>query len=312
MIHPMKLSPVGILCALAAVLLFLYCSQKSKTIDYSYTPGADTTDNPVDITQKFEKKIHSCLLRIYDMPMRRSIPYRLFVPEQPSSSGSYPLVLALHGAGEKGSDNELQLKFKLATSWADTAVQNQWPCFVVAPQCPLNSSWVNWDSSMGPAYGREAIPVTETQLIVLDLLDSLITGLPVDPDRVYITGLSMGGHGTWDMITRFPSRFAAAVVVCGIGDTAHVEAFRDVSVWIFQGAQDNTVSVRSAWYMVESMERHGMPVFRTAGLSEEAIEAELDRGVKYLYTEYPDAGHYIWDRAYAYPPLFRWIFAQRR
>jgi predicted peptidase len=149
-----------------------------------------------NIVAKFVARSHSF--------QSTTLPYRLFIPDNYNPTKKYPLVLALHGSGNRGSDNLQHIQStRLATSWADPVNQTQYPCFVVAPQCPLNQSW-------------NVEPIAAT---VSDLLDSLTREFNIDLNRQYITGLSMGGYGTWDMITRFPNRFAAAIPMsagCGI------------------------------------------------------------------------------------------------
>ena len=150
-----------------------------------------------------------------------TIPYRLFIPENYSPSQKYPLVLALHGDGARDTNNTSQMD-GTATVWADPVNQAEYPCFVVVPQCPVNEVW-----SDAPIAGA-----------VIDLVDSLIREFTIDTNRLYITGHSMGGFGTWDMITLFPNRFAAAIPMSGGGHPALVSRIANTPIWDFHGALD--------------------------------------------------------------------------
>lgn len=258
-----------------------------------------------EIVAKFEKRSHTY--------KTTTLPYRIFIPEEYNSSTLFPLVLGLHGAGEVGTDNEIHIQAnRMATSWADTVNQNQWPCFVVAPQCPTNNRWVDWTWTQGMTFNTDQVPISNELETVNDLLDFLIREFSIDTDRIYITGLSMGGYGVWDMIARFPSRFAAAVPMSGCGDTSKVDEFKIVSIWDFHGALDSSVPVRCSRIIFSTMEQHNINVFRTIGLSDDLIAKGLNEGAKHIYTEYPEGTHGIWDQSYDYPLLFPWVFAQTR
>ena len=214
--------------------------------------------------------------------------YRFLEPIYGKKKQSYPLVLFLHGAGERGSDNEKQLTHGTYIFQVPENVK-KYPCYVVAPQCPEEKRWVEsaWNSKVHhmPEEASESI------LLVKDLLDQLLKDYPVDPDRIYVTGLSMGGFGTWDMLMRWPDYFAAGAPVCGGGDTSHAEIIKEIPVWFFHSADDRTVPVELSRDMELALER---------------IEAN------FRYTEYDDAGHGSWKPAYADPELLRWLFKQKK
>jgi predicted peptidase len=157
----------------------------------------------------------------------------------------------------------------------------QHPAFVVAPQIPEHHRWDAVMADRLSPYGQ----------LVIELVGELADLNPIDRDRVYLTGQSLGGWGTWDLIAKRPDLFAAAVPVCGGGDPEAAPSMRGVSIWAFHGAEDEVVSVGHSRDMVEAL--------RVAGV---AVE----------YTEYPSSGHEIWDRAYAEKGLVEWLFAQRR
>lgn len=212
--------------------------------------------------------------------------YRFLEPVHVKRNCSYPLVLFLHGAGERGSDNEKQLTHG-TTIFLEPENAKRYPCFVVAPQCPEGKRWVEapWNETIHhmPEKASESIS------LVKDLLDYLMEKYPVDPHRIYITGLSMGGFGTWDLLMRWPDYFAAAAPICGGGDTSQAEIIKNIPVWFFHSADDRAVPVELSRNMALALERVG---------------------ADYRYTEYDDAGHASWKPAYADPDLLNWMFKQ--
>ncbi len=214
------------------------------------------------------------------------IPYRLLKPKTEAGK-KYPLVIFLHGAGERGDDNENQLRHGLA--WmASPDFQAKQPVYLLAPQCPNGRKWseVDW-SKMESALPKEpSVPMAG----MIKILDELVASAPVDVNRVYITGLSMGGYGTWDAISRWADRFAAAVPVCGGGDENQAKKLTKIPIWCFHGDQDKAVPVERSRNMIKAIElAQGRP----------------------KYTEYPGVGHNSWDKAYADPALYDWLFSQR-
>lgn len=214
------------------------------------------------------------------------LPYRLLVPTGPPPPEGFPLTLLLHGAGERGDDNRAQLRHG-AAALADA--QDRFPSVVVVPQCPEGQRWVEVD--WGAASHRQPPRPSAPLGAVLALLAALERELPVDPRRRYITGLSMGGFGTWDAITREPTRFAAAVPICGGGDVATAARVAALPIWAFHGSLDEVVLPRR---------------------SRDMIRALHDAGGAPRYSEYADVAHDAWERAYREPALLPWLFAQRR
>lgn len=203
-----------------------------------------------------------------------------------SAVPGYPLILFLHGAGERGDDNQLQLLHGVK-QFALDQIRAQYPCFVVAPQCPLEQQWVDtaWSAAAHTMPSEPAPPLR----LALNLLAELEHEFPINARRVYITGLSMGGFGVWDALQRYPRRFAAAVPVCGGGDLAQAERVTQVPVWAFHGAQDDVV----------------LP-----GRSRDMIAAVRQAGGEPRYTEYSQTGHDAWSETYRNPELYAWLFAQ--
>lgn len=214
--------------------------------------------------------------------------YRLMKPEKIDAEKKYPLVIFLHGAGERGDDNTKQLVHGIK-EFAKDENRKKYPCFLIAPQCPSNQSWASIRrTNNSPELAAEA---SAPLRLTLGLIDSLLKESPIDPDRIYITGLSMGGYGTWDALARRPDFFAAAAPVCGGGDVKIAEKIKNVPIWVFHGDKDTAV-----------------PVAR----SREMVEALRKAGGEPGYTEYPGVAHDSWNPAYADAQLHKWLFAQKR
>lgn len=218
------------------------------------------------------------------------LPYRLLSPEKPEAGKRYPLVIFLHGAGERGNDNQKQLKHG-AGLFARPEVRAKYPCYVIAPQCPDGKRWCEVDWGDPKPHQTPAQPSVPLGLL-LEVIDEFRQRPSVDQARLYVTGLSMGGFGTWDLVTRRPGQFAAAIPICGGGDVGAAQILAKLPIWIFHGGNDTVVkTVRSR-------------------LMNEAIKAAGGTLVK--YTEYPDVGHDAWTAAYNEPELLPWLFGQRR
>lgn len=236
---------------------------------------------------------------------KKELPYRLLVPQEakdsqivddfftenvplyPKNAGEkYPLILFLHGAGERGSDNQKQLTY-IDVVFGSDEFQAKNPCYVLAPQCPNELRWVevDWsaDSHLMPNEPSYSMDLT------IKLLDKIIAENNIDTDRIYITGLSMGGYGTWDMIARYPNKFAAAVPICGGGDENTASQIATTPIWAFHGAKDKLVKPARSRNMIEALKQAG-------GTPK--------------YTEFPNLGHLCWNEAYATPELFAWLFSQ--
>lgn len=218
----------------------------------------------------------------------KALKYRLIKPMGYKFGKKYPLVLFLHGAGERGDDNASTLKHA-AKDFADLERRAKYPAYVVIPQCPTDRRWseVDWSKDASALPEEPSDPMRN----IKELLDEMVENAGVDPNRIYITGLSMGGYGTWDAIARYPDYFAAAAPICGGGDPKTVSKFKSLPVWCFHGAKDSVVKVGRSREMVDALKAVGSPV---------------------QYTEYPEAQHDSWTVTYANPELYAWLFSQRR
>jgi len=224
---------------------------------------------------------------VYDDGKGHRLLYRQLAPPRTSRGGKYPLVVILHGAGERGTDNRGQLRY-VARVFLRPDMRRQYPCYVLAPQCPPNEYWVH-ARYIGPRFVPNDTPTWQVRA-VLQLIEALKAREHIDPARVYLIGFSMGGSATWDLLVKHPKLFAAAVPICGRGDIARAKTVAPVPLWVFHGARDNQVGVSWSRDMVAALRRAGGHP---------------------KYTEYPDGGHNIWDRAVAEPELLSWLFQQR-
>ncbi|MBS0264324.1 MAG: prolyl oligopeptidase family serine peptidase [Planctomycetes bacterium] len=226
--------------------------------------------------------------RVFKNAGGETLPYRLLKPRAYDEKQRYPLVLFFHGAGERGTDNTRQLVHGM-NDFARDENREKYPCFVVAPQCPEGKRWVEVDWA---ADKHEFQPTPSVTLkLVEELLAALEQEFRIDPARLYVTGLSMGGYATWDVVTRHPKKFAAAAPICGGGDEQQAAKLVDTPIWAFHGSQDTVVKPARSRNMIEAIKQaQGKPV----------------------YTEYAGVGHDSWGRAYQDPQLLAWMFAQQR
>lgn len=224
-----------------------------------------------------------------------SLPYRMLYPEDYNTDISYPLVLFLHGGGERGNDNEKQLIHGVK-AFLNPEYRSKYPCIVIVPQCPADWYWasVKFNRSEYPLkldfnYDYE---ITEGLKSAIELTKCIRKVESVDKNRVYITGLSMGGMGTFEAVFRFPEMFAAAAVVCGGGDEeAYGKNHAGIPFWLFHGDVDGVIEASNSRKMYKRLKALGADV---------------------KYTEYENVNHNSWENAYSEPELLPWMFDQRR
>ena len=217
-----------------------------------------------------------------------SVNYRIYVPDIPdSATNGVPLVLLLHGSGECGTNNVSQLVNGAGglVWWS----RNREPAIVIAPQAPFRTVW-------SPVFFNEIqarMPYKAPPMVKLvkALVDDVCERYPVDTNRILATGISLGAYGVWDLVSRYPGFFAAAIPVCGAGDPQQAEAAAKTPLWIFHGERDGNVPNRLDRAMVSRL-------------------WELDAPVRYM--EYPDSGHGIWGRVYSDDAVMKWFFSRRR
>jgi len=196
--------------------------------------------------------------------------YLLYLPDayENDKENDFPFILFLHGGGEKGDDLN-----KVKRNGPPKFLENNkdFPFIVVSPQCPRDERWT--------AYKLNA------------LLEGLVEKYRIDEDRIYLTGLSMGGYGTWDLASNYPQWFAAIVPICGGGDVRRVRAVKDIPVWAFHGMRDNVIPIERSLELVRALEK-------------------IDGNVK--FTVYPEANHNSWTKTYNNPELWEWLLKQKR
>ncbi len=197
--------------------------------------------------------------------------YLLFLPEGYGEKDKrWPMILFLHGAGERGDDLN-----KVKVHGPPKIVQNKkdFPFIVVSPQCPEDVWW------------------NDKVEVLIHLLDEIEVEYDVDTERVYLTGLSMGGYGTWALGSKYPERFAAIAPICGGGLRFMAMGLKDMPIWVFHGAKDRIVPLKE---------------------SEEMVAAIKARGGNAKLTIYPEAGHDSWTETYNNQELYDWLLKHRK
>lgn len=233
--------------------------------------------------------------------------YRLYSPEE--TEEKIPLVIFLHGRGDRGTDNGPQIYnntglFMNEMSLIAPNMQSKYPAYVLAPQCSdktENEEWAKWKGNtpetpfegLGEdgSYTMNETP-SESGAAALELIEKLIDSLNIDPDRVYLIGKSMGGFGTWEFTARRPDLFAAAVPMAGYSDTAQVEKIKHIPYWIFHGDIDEYNPVAGSRNMYKLLQEAGADV---------------------KYTEYEGANHGdSFEKAFNDPELIKWMFSKKK
>lgn len=242
-----------------------------------------------------QSAVDGLLARTYVDPHGAKMPYRLFIPREYDPSRSYPLIVFLHGGAGNGADNLQQIiggNTNGSHMWIRDDVQREHPAFVVAPQALDGETW----------GGPEAPELSPAASMMIEIVENLQHEFNIDKSRLYLTGQSLGGFGTWDVIIRRPDLFAAAVPLCGSGIVKEFpfrtvyaptdfKRIKEVPIWVFQGADDADVPPEGP---------------------RQTVAALRSIGSKVRYTEYPGVGHRVWEHAYVDPALVAWIFAQHR
>lgn len=216
--------------------------------------------------------------------------YRLLTPAAVKEKKAYPLVIFLHGAGERGSDNEKQL-IHCSQNFLNPVNQEKYPAYVIFPQCPEN---MFWGYPNRPFSFDTLLQETEMSPIFKALKELILKYIDmpsVDASRVYIMGLSMGGMATYDMVSRFPDLFAAAIPICGAIAPGRIAAAKNVKFRIFHGNADFVVPVEYS--------RRAYRELKAAGADVE-------------YFEFSGCGHDSWNPAFNVPDFMEWLFAQKK
>jgi predicted peptidase len=258
----------------------------------SLSPGAPLSQQRVAVIEAFKKQSDG-LEKKFEARSYKSdwtMPYRLF---RPATNKRVPLVLYLHGSGGLGSDNLKQLGLGNIFGtrvWLLPENQQQHPCYVVVPQ--TDRGWARYDLSQQSDGPAKMLPgLGDGAGLALEIVAALCREFQIDEHRIYVTGQSMGGAGTWHMTAQRPKLFAAAVACCGSPTLEEAVQSIATSIWNFHGDADESVPVT---------------------VSRERIAAMRKAGGHPLYTEYAGVGHNVWEWAYTEPELIRWVFSQSR
>jgi len=219
-----------------------------------------------------DKDEHGFLDRVFVDSDGKEAKYVLFVPHDYKADKAVPVILFLHGSGESGNDGKKQAAQGLGN--AIKKRDKDFPCIVVFPQSQKRTWKADSDDSKR----------------ALQILELVQKEYKIDPKRVYLTGLSMGGYGTWSLATKYPDRWAAIVPICGGGDPAEADKIKNIPCWCFHGDADTAVKVDRSRDMIAALKK---------------------AGAEPKYTEYPKVGHNSWDKAYATPELWDWLLKQK-
>lgn len=223
-----------------------------------------------------------------------TLPYQIMYPKDYDASKRYPLLIFLHGAGERGDNNENQL-----THGKDFLINNfqtNYPAIVIAPQCPATSYWSNvqkiiLDNKTSFIFGMTSQPTPAMETLV-HLVNYWLSSGKVDLKQVYVGGLSMGGMGTYELLWRMPNTFAAAFPICGGGDVHKVvESTKNTALWIFHGSADDVVSPKFSQDMYQELK---------------------DAGNEVKYTEYPGVNHGSWINVFQSTDLIPWLYSHKK
>lgn len=233
--------------------------------------------------QEFERKV-------FTAEDGTELNYRLLKPSETAKGKSFPLVIFMHGLGERGTDNEKQLLWG-GQMFLNPVNLEKYPAYVLFPQCPETAFWAYKDipASFENLAAEEQMPAPFKA--VKEMIDTYLTYPDVDRSRVYILGVSMGGMATYDMVARFPDIFAAAIPICGAVEPSRLADIEGVSFRLFHGDADTIVPVEC---------------------SRKAYKALKEAGVKVEYIEFPGCTHGSWNPAFCRDDFMEWLFKQKK
>lgn len=223
-----------------------------------------------------------------------TLQYRMLLPENFDEKKQYPVLFFLHGAGERGTNNEAQL-IHGSKLFLNPENRKNFPAIIIFPQCPQDDYWANVIIGDGKKLERFSFQKGGKPRKSMELLIALVAKIKSekfsDKDRFYVGGLSMGAMGTYEILRRKPNVFASAFAICGGDHVENVKKYKHVPLWIFHGAKDSVVPIQKSEIVVNELKR-------------------LNSDVKFRV--YPDANHNSWDPAFAEPDFLSWIFSYRK
>lgn len=262
-----------------------------KGISFTDPKNASNPEIPLDRNGFFHR------LQYHD-DSGNVLPYQIMYPDPArdekkpvdaaTTGARYPLVIFLHGSEERGNDNVSQM-VNGVHAFCEKWVREKHPHYLLVPQCPTDVRWGGAHADWPNLYPSKP---TLAGRMVLELIEKMLQEHPdIDPNRIYITGLSMGGIGTFDLLMRRPDLFAAGMPVCGGGDAKYAEKIKDIPLWVFHGSLDESVYPRCSRLIVDRLKQLGSSV---------------------KYTEYSTMNHDIWNITYYNPDVLEWLFAQKK
>ncbi len=219
-----------------------------------------------------------------------TLNYRKYVPPVEKNE-KLPLLVFFHGAGERGNDNEKQLtNSSVMPHYFKDEIVNNFKAAVIAPQCPEDRQWVDtpWDKG---DYSLDEVGETVFIKLAAKVIKELAKEDFIDENRIYVTGVSMGGYGTWNIIMNYPDLFAAAAPICGGADSTKADTVKHIPIRSYHGGDDFVVPTSGSRMMVSAVQIAGGNI---------------------KYKEYPGCGHNAWDNAYSEPDFFSWMFSQKK
>ena len=223
-----------------------------------------------------------------------TLQYRMLLPENFDEKKQYPVLFFLHGAGERGTNNEAQL-IHGSKLFLNPENRKNFPAIIIFPQCPQDDYWANVIIGDGKKLERFSFQKGGKPRKSMELLIALVAKIKSekfsDKARFYVGGLSMGAMGTYEILRRKPNVFASAFAICGGDHVENVKKYKHVPLWIFHGAKDSVVPIQKSEIVVNELKR-------------------LNSDVKFRV--YPDANHNSWDPAFAEPDFLSWIFSYRK
>ena len=277
---------IKFISSLSVIVLFLLISCNGRTNEdkTEYGKSSFSKDSIVFYNTYDSGDFKYC---IYLNEKNDSLLFRLLFPLNYDTSLKYPIIIFLHGAGERGNDNKSQLNFA-GQIFTDEEIMKNYPAFVLVPQCPEKYRWVETDWSLEKHKMPESLSKPFT--LLMPLIEKILLSNNIDTNRLYLMGLSMGGFGVWDLISRYPVKFAAAVPICGGGDEEQAGKLINIPIWAFHGKLDKVVLPSRSINM---------------------INAVKNAGGNPRLTLYSNVGHGSWSNAFREPELFPWLFGQK-
>jgi predicted peptidase len=240
----------------------------------------------------YQRDIHGLKYGHYKRTgMSGKLMYRYYLPEFEKGK-EYPVIVFLHGSKERGTNNKTQINYA-SLHWLNAEFQKRYPSIIVMPQCPPKKRWVNTTFPSFPFsnYNQDLIPESNELKLLMALLNDLATNLPIDEKRKYITGFSMGAYGSWDLITRYPSVFAAGIMVAGGADTKKLSRVKHIPTQIFYDKLDHIVPPSV-----------GLDIYNEL----------LNLGANCTITIFENEGHDCIEKALKYEGLMDWLMKQKK